>query len=158
LHSPEWRGVERQWRLGLAAVVFAVPTLLSQSVTDTTAFACPATITIGESAAPPWRMEVAKDPGKKGLHKFLRPSIYNGTPGKEEYDLAPDDEQTQGRRVRQSWKLSDYRDNNLFLRCRYAGTGATLVVNLPLPLKTCTFTFQNTGSNQPIAAPEFSCK
>jgi hypothetical protein len=148
----------RLWRLGLAAVVFTAPALFSQQATDTKVFACPAAITTGESAVPPWRIETAKDAGKKGSHKFLRPSIYNGTPGKEEYDLAPDDEQTQGHRVRQTWKLSDYRDNNLFLRCRYLGTETTLVANLPLPLKTCTFTFLNTGASQPIASPEFSCK
>jgi hypothetical protein len=127
----------------------AQPILFSQS---TPQFTCPATITVTESAsvASPWQAETAKSE-----HKFERPSIYNGDPGKQEYDLAPDDTQTTGKRVKQTWNLTDYRKMNLFIRCRYQGTPATVVTNLPAPLKTCTFTFQNT---HPITTPTFTCK
>ncbi len=102
---------------------------------------CPATLQVGKSA-----------------HKFERPSIYNGTPGKEEYDLAPDDTQTKGKQVRETWKLADYRDMNLFLRCRYLGTQEVVVLNLPAPLKTCAFTFVNVPGDHPVASPVFECK
>jgi len=98
------------------------------------------------------------EPTPKMQHRFLRPSLYNGTPGKEEYELAPDDEQIQGKRVTQTWKASSYRDMNLFVRCRYSSTAATVVANLPAQFKTCTFRFQNTGGNQPIADPSFECR
>lgn len=94
----------------------------------------------------------------KTEHKFERPSLYNGTPGKQEYELAPDDTQTQGKQIRQTWNLSDYRDMNLFVRCRYLGTGETVVLNLPTPLKTCMFSFRDVPGDHPVASPVFECK
>jgi len=144
-------------RLLLAAgwLLAAQSILSSQSAPATTPLTCPASIAVTgtASAAAPWQAESAKSE-----HKFERPSIYNGTPGKQEYDLAPDDTQTTGKRVRETWNLSAYRDMNLFLRCRYLGTPATVVTNIPAPLKTCVFSFQNVGGNQPVASPAFECK
>ena len=98
-------------------------------------------------------------PAEVSGHKFLRPSIYNGEPGKQEYELAPDDEkQSAGNMIRQTWNLADYRDMNLFVRCRYDGTNETREKNLPLPLKTCVFAFRNVKGNQPVASPNFGCK
>lgn len=138
----------------LIYLALAAGTLFAQS-SSAPAFACPASIavTATASAPAPWQAE----PAKSG-HKFLRPSVYNGSPGKDEAELAPDDTQTQGKQVKQTWKLSDYRDRNLFLRCRYEGTAATVVTNLPPRLKTCTFTFRNTDGNQPVSSPVFSCR
>src|SRR5579864_8551489 len=86
---------------------------------DPQVFTCPASIAVTATAAAsaPWHSESAK-----AEHKFLRPSIYNGAPGKQEYELAPDEQEPSGKQIKQSWKLSDYRDMNLFVRCRYAGT------------------------------------
>src|SRR5271163_2308821 len=107
-------------RVALAAILLlAVQAILSGQNTSAP-FTCPATISVA-----------------KAEHKFERPSIYNGTPGKQEYELAPDDTQTQGKQIRQTWNLADYRDMNLFVRCRYLGTKQTVVKNLPAPLKTC---------------------
>src|SRR5580658_5893809 len=130
-------------RLPLAAILLlaARSILSSQSAPAPPPLTCPASI---KSA--------------KSEHKFERPSIYNGTPGKQEYDLAPDDTQTAGNRVRETWKLADYRDMNLFLRCRYLGTPATISTNIPAPLKTCVFSFQNVPGNHPVASPVFECK
>lgn len=129
--------------------------LIAPTVLGAQSFSCPVTLSVTEnaSAAAPWLAETAKSD-----HKFLRPSIYNGTPGKNEAELAPDDTQTQGRQVKQTWKLTDYRKENLFLRCRYEGTSATVVTNLPARLKTCTFSFRNMPGNQPVASPVFSCQ
>jgi hypothetical protein len=90
-------------------------------------------------------------------HQFQRPSIYNGSPGKQEYELAPD-EDIHRRTVTQTWKLSDYREMNLFVRCRYAGTGAVVLKPLPQPLKACSFSWRNRGGPQPIADPVFVCR
>jgi hypothetical protein len=130
-------------RLPLAAVLAlaAQSILSSQNAPAPTPFTCPASIQAAKSE-----------------HKFERPSIYNGTPGKEEYELAPDDTQTQGRQVRQTWNLADYRDMNLFVRCRYLRTAETVVANLPAPLKTCIFSFRNASGNQPVTNPVFECK
>lgn len=136
--------------------LLASPALLSsQTAAAAAPLACPATIRVTESASAkaPWHPEAAT-----AEHKFLRPSIYNGEPGKDEAELAPDDTQTRGKQVTQTWKLSDYRDRNLFLRCRYDGTASTLVVNLPARLTTCTFSFRNMPGNQPVAAPVFACQ
>ena len=130
-------------RLTLAAVLLlaAQSILSSQSAPAPTPLTCPASI---------------KD--AKSEHKFERPSIYNGTPGKEEYELAPDDTQTQGKQIKQTWNLADYRDMNLFVRCRYLGVKQTVVENLPAPLKTCIFSFRDMPGNQPVASPVFECK
>jgi hypothetical protein len=113
----------------------------SQSAPVPAAFTCPAFLKLAKSD-----------------RKFERPSIYNGTPGKREYELAPGDTVTKGKDVRQTWNLADYRDMNLFVRCRYIGTKETVTLNLPAPLKTCEFTFRDMPGNQPVASPVFACK
>jgi hypothetical protein len=143
-------------RLAFAAglLIAADSILSSQRVSVPTPLTCPASITVtGTASAPaPWQAVSGKSD-----HKFERPSIYNGTPGKQEYDLAPDDTQTAGKRVRETWNLADYRDMNLFLRCRYLGTAATVVTSIPAPLKTCVFSFQNVAGDHPVASPAFEC-
>jgi hypothetical protein len=130
----------RFW-LAAGLLLAAQSTLSSQNVTAATPLTCPASIKAAKSE-----------------HKFERPSIYNGTPGKQEYELAPDDTQTQGKQVRETWNLADYRDMNLFVRCRYLGTAATVVADIPAPLKTCIFSFHNVSGNQPVVSPVFECK
>lgn len=127
----------------LIAVLFLAgqSILSSQSTPGSVPLTCPATIK-----------------GAKTEHKFARPSIFNGTPGKQEYELAPDDTQTKGRQVRETWNIGDYRDMNLFVRCRYLGTSATVVIDIPAPVKTCVFSFQNVPGNHPVAYPVFVCK
>jgi hypothetical protein len=144
-------------RLVLAAglLLAAQSILTSQTAPPAAPLTCPASImvTAAASVVTPWQAESAKSE-----HKFERPSIYNGMPGKQEYGLAPDDTQTAGKRVQETWKLADYRDTNLFVRCRYLGTLATVVTNIPAPLKTCVFSFQNVAGNHPVASPAFECK
>jgi hypothetical protein len=101
--------------------------------------ACPATITVTESAEATggWRATPAQVP-----HLFERVSVLNGTQGGKEYDLAPDDEKAAGAAVVQTWFLKDYRSMNLFVRCRYHDTAVTLAMDLPASMQTCTFTFE----------------
>jgi hypothetical protein len=117
---------------------------------------CPGSILVSESgvAHDSWKVET----GAPIEHRFLRPSIFNGTPGKEEYDLAPDGQHVKGNHVEQVWTLTDYRDRGLFLRCRYQGTQVTLSVEIPPPFKTCSFSFRNLSGNQPVSSPVFECR
>ena len=91
-------------------------------------------------------------------HEFLRVSIYNGVPGKQEYELAPDDNGSHGNDVRQSWNLSDYRDSALFVRCRFADTSTVVIKDLPNNLQKCLFTWRNRGGEHPIVHPAFLCR
>lgn len=126
----------------LAGLLMAAPSIVyGQSTPTAKPLTCPVSIKVAKSD-----------------HKFERPSIYNGTPGKQEYDLAPDDTQTQGKQVKETWNLADYRDMNLFVRCRYLGTKETVVINLPAPLKICIFSFRDMPGDQPVASPVFECK
>ena len=113
--------------------MLVLPLALYGQSAPAAAFACPASIAVTETAAaaPPWQGEKTTS-----VYQFLRPSIYTGSPGKDEAELAPDETQTQGKQVTQIWKLSDYRRENTFLRCRYENTAVTVVSNLPAPLKT----------------------
>jgi len=63
------------------------------------------------------------------------------TPGGQEYDLAPDAEKNLAGKITQTWNLKDYRTMNLFLRCRYHDTSATLFMDVPTSYTSCTFTF-----------------
>jgi hypothetical protein len=85
---------------------------------------------------PPWKPATAQSD-----HSFERSSLTNGTPGAQEYDLAPDDEKTTAGKTIQTWNLKDYRTMNLFLRCRYHDTSATLFIDIPATYTNSTLTF-----------------
>ena len=53
---------------------------------STRAFSCPAHVMVSASATVQgaWKVEGSG----QSYHKFLRPSIFNGTPGREEFELA----------------------------------------------------------------------
>jgi len=122
---------------------------------ETAAFACPASITVSETAAAldGWSAE----PGSS-KHRFRMPKIYNGKPGGEEYELKPDGQKTVGKKTIFLWKLSDYRDLNLFVRCVYHGTPATVTANIPAALTTCTATLELTPKGEVIGRSEMTCK
>jgi len=151
MSSTRWTVVVRALFTGMlsgSSVLWAQPTA------NPAAFSCPATVTVSETAVAsvPWRAESGKTE-----RRFSRPSIYNGTPGKQEFELAPDNQRSSDQRIRQDWKLAEYRNMNLFVRCHYAGTAATLVIDLPMPLQSCTFSFQNVTGKPPMS-PVFECK
>lgn len=120
-----------------------------------TGFACPASITVSETAAAPdgWSAE----PGSS-KHRFQMPKIYNGKPGGEEYELKPDGQKTAGKKTIFLCKLSDYRDLNLFVRCVYHGTPATVTADIPAALKTCTATLELTPKGEVVGRSEMACK
>jgi hypothetical protein len=92
-----------------------------------------------------------------GAHALMNASVLNGTPGKEEYDLTPDDETRLRGRVALSWNLKDYRDMNLFVRCHYRGTSAVINANLPAHLTTCSVTLQLNKRQDIIGESRMSC-
>jgi hypothetical protein len=135
---------------GLLALAF-VPVAGGQ----TAAFACPASITVSEAATAPegWAAEAGSS-----KHRFRMPKIYNGKPGGEEYELKPDGQKTVGKKTIFLWKLSDYRDLNLFVRCVYHGTPATVTADIPAALTTCTATLELTPKGEVIGRSEMACK
>ncbi|MGA3098549.1 MAG: STY0301 family protein [Bryobacteraceae bacterium] len=108
--------------------------------------ACPATLTPSGAA------------GQGAAHEFERVNIYNGTSGREEYDLAPDDQTQAGRKITQMWFLKDYRSMKIFVRCRYRGTEAVTTLDVPAKYQRCTFTFKMDKKNDIVGKSEFSCK
>jgi hypothetical protein len=145
------------WILTACAPLLIAPAAFCQSgPAAARPFTCPASVNVTESAAapPPWNAE-SSGPAE---HRFLRPSIFNGAPGKQEYELAPDSQNAPGQVVKQTWRLSDYRDNNLCVRCRYEGTAVTLTSDLPARLKICSFSFRNPPGDHPITSPVFGCR
>ena len=86
------------------------------------------------------------------------PKIYNGKPGGEEYELKPDGQKTVGKKTIFLWKLTDYRDLNLFVRCVYHGTSATVTADIPASLTTCTATLELSPKGDVIGRSEMACK
>jgi len=91
-------------------------------------------------------------------HLFERINIYNGKPGGEEYDLAPDDQTEAGPKITQVWFLKDYRSMAIFVRCRYRGTSAVTTLDVPAKYQKCTLTFEMDKKQNIIGKSEFSCK
>jgi len=135
---------------GLIALAF-----VTEASGQTDAFACPVTITVSETAAATdgWSAEAGSS-----KHRFQMPKIYNGKPGGEEYELKPDGQKTVGKKTIFLWKLSDYRDLNLFVRCVYHGTSATVTADIPASLTTCTATLELSPKGDVIGRSEMACK
>jgi hypothetical protein len=135
---------------GLIALAF-----VTEASGQTDAFACPVTITVSETAAATdgWSAEAGSS-----KHRFQMPKIYNGKPGGEEYELKPDGQKTVGKKTIFLWKLTDYRDLNLFVRCVYHGTSATVTADIPTALKTCTATLELSPKGDVIGRSEMACK
>ena len=125
-------------------LVLAVPVALAAA--SATPLTCPATLN------PPGAT------GQGAAREFERINIYNGKPGGEEYDLAPDDQTEAGRKITQMWFLKDYRSMPVFVRCRYRGTNAVTTLDVPAKYQKCTFTFEMDKKNAIIGKSEFSCK
>jgi hypothetical protein len=131
-------------RLFAALLSLAIPfALAAQTPTPLT---CPATTSpAGTNSHTPAR-------------EFERINIYNGKPGGEEYDLAPDDQTETGPKITQTWFLKDYRSMPIFVRCRYRGTTAVTTLDVPAKYRKCTLTFEMDKKNNIVGKSEFSCK
>ena len=121
-------------------VLFAVAVLApAASAQGKSAFACPANLTVTEQAQ---SLEGWAGAPAKTEHALQTAKIYNGNPGKEEYDLRPDDEAQKGKSAILTWILKDYRSMNLFVRCFYYDTKATITANIPAPVNKCSVTLE----------------
>jgi hypothetical protein len=141
-------------RLGWFAIVFLVLNGICSAQTAAP-FSCPATLVVAEQPRP--------TPGWSGAsgnneHRFKTVSVYNGHSGKEEYELKPNDESKQGHAVTLSWRLKDYRDMNLFVRCFYYDTQATITADLPARLSTCSVSLQLDAKNEITGRSTMSCR
>jgi hypothetical protein len=116
--------------------------------------ACPASIAVNESAAPlpGWSLESGKT-----RRAFERISVYNRDASGKEYDLAPDDQNQDGKRITQTWDVKAYRTMAVYVRCRYRGTSATLSQELPPPVGSCTFRYVAGSHGEVAAKPEMDC-
>lgn len=66
--------------------------------------------------------------------------------------------QSKGGNFTQVWRLGDYRDMNLFLRCRYRNTDAVLNIDLTRPLQTCTCRFRLDPKGELLGQSVVTCK
>ena len=139
----------------ICALVAAAAALRGQTSSGAGSLSCPEAITVVETAAPAggWQPEAAKVE-----RRFERVSIYNGNPGKDEYDLAPDDQKQDGKKVVQTWKLKGYRSMNVFLRCRYRGTSVSLYRDVPASVEECTLSFETDGAGKIAGKPVAVCR
>ena len=138
----------------LALFAAAVLTPLSTAQTKT-AFACPATLTVTEQAQ---TLEGWSGPAVKADHGLQTAKVYNGNPGKEEYDLRPDDEAQKGKTVLLTWVLKDYRTMNLFVRCFYYDTKATVTANIPASVNKCSVTLEMKADGTIVGKSQMKCE
>jgi hypothetical protein len=122
---------------------------------DSRSFACPSTLTVTEQAQTPVGWSGAN---AKGEHQLKTAKVYNGDAGKKEFDLKPDDQTKQGKNLILSWSLKDYRDMNLFARCFYYDTNATVTANIPSALTKCSVTLEMTSNNQIVGKSQMKCQ
>jgi hypothetical protein len=140
----------------LSSVVAVSAALLLTPAAFAQAFSCPATATVTEQAQGPqgW----AAGPAVKAEHALQTAKIYNGNPGKEEYDLAPDDDVKQGKNALLSWIVKDYRQMNVFVRCFYFDTKATITANIPPAITKCSVKLEMTANGTIVGKTQMTCQ
>jgi len=116
---------------------------------------CPANITVAETVAPISSWSVVPT---KVQRSFERISVFNGTPGGQEYDLAPDDQKEKGTRITQTWNVKAYRTMPVFIRCRYRGTSVVLLQDLPLEITTCTLRITTDAKGNITGESNMECR
>ena len=72
--------------------------------------------------------------------------------------VAPDDTAKQGKNVLLTWAVKDYRQENLFVRCFYFDTGATVTANIPAAVNKCSVTLELTSSGQIVGKSRMKCQ
>jgi hypothetical protein len=142
----------RQPLLALFTAALLAPAAAAQAKV---AFACPATLTVTEQAQTP---EGWAGTAVKAEHALQAAKIYNGNPGKEEYDLRPDDEAQKGKSLLLTWILKDYRTMNLFVRCFYYDTKATVTANIPAPVNKCSVTLEMKADGTIVGKSQMKCE
>jgi hypothetical protein len=116
---------------------------------------CPSNVTVVETVAPISGWSVAPATTRRS---FERISVYNGTPGGQEYDLAPDDQKEKGNKITQTWDVKAYRSMNVFIRCRYHDTSAVLLRELSSDVTSCTLQFTAAANGAISADSTVECR
>jgi hypothetical protein len=142
----------RQILLMLSAAALLSPAASAQAKY---AFACPATLTVTEQAQ---TSEGWTGAAVKAEHALQTAKIYNGNSGKDEYDLRPDDEAQKGKSLLLTWALKDYRTMNLFVRCFYYDTKATVTANIPASVNKCSVALEMKGDGTIVGKSQMKCE
>jgi hypothetical protein len=149
---------DRSSRIGIfivACSIWASGLVWADDPLPDTSLTCPATLEVAETAIPVSGWQVGNATGRRKLERI---SIYNGTNGSREFELAPDDQKEERNRITQVWHLTGYRSINIFLRCRYRGTQVVLSKDIPGSFKTCTFVFNSDKVGNISGTPSFACR
>ncbi|MGH6933539.1 MAG: STY0301 family protein [Dongiaceae bacterium] len=117
---------------------------LSGGATAVELVLCPESLKIADEVRAPAGWTATNGVNERA---FLRISVLNMDSGGREYDLHPDDEEQNGPLLTQIWKLVDYRDLPIVLRCHYQDTVSTIEGELPATLTTCSQTFVHDPTN-----------
>jgi hypothetical protein len=99
-----------------------------------------------------WRSE----PSTK-VARFERISVFNEQQGRR-FDLAPDTQKRRGTQVTQVWTLRAYRSLPVFLQCRYHGTEASLITQVPDGIERCTLQFSMGARGRVSGASSMICR
>ena len=137
------------------AMLLAVSLARAQETPRKQTLSCPATIRVTETAR---AVDSWKGSTVTVERPFERVSIYNGEDGGKEYELAPDEQKEEGKRISQLWNLKGYRSMNIFMRCRYRDTGAVLSINIPATIQTCRFIFELDPKGKILGKPTAGCQ
>ncbi len=97
-------------------------------------------------------------PAKAHGHAFERISILNVDTAGKEYDLAPDAGRKTGGLVEQTWKLTDYRDMAVVLRCHYRDSAEVISLPVPAQVKSCSFRYLAAKDGGVAGGAEMDCK
>jgi hypothetical protein len=137
-------------------LILSAAALLSPASAQTKiAFACPASLTVTEQAQ---TSEGWTGAAVKSEHALQTAKIYNGNPGKEEYDLRPDDEVQKGKSALMTWVVKDYRSMNVFVRCYYYDTKATVTANIPAPVNKCSVSLETKADGTIVGKSQMKCE
>lgn len=136
-------------------ILLALPVAQAQQAARKQTLSCPAAIRVTETAR---AVDGWKGSSVTVERPFERISIYNGEDGGKEYELAPDEQKEEGKRISQLWNLKGYRTMNIFMRCRYRDTGAVLSTNVPTSVETCRFVFELDPKGKIMGKPTAGCQ
>ena len=125
---------------------------------------CPASLTVQAQPEAPggWSPYPAKD-----QHAFAGVALVEGDRTAQMTSpaptaLEPDRSLRRGRSEIRQWDFPAARRDNVFLICRYAGTQATLAIDLPRTVRRCQITEETDARgmvlDKPATAPQFLCR
>jgi hypothetical protein len=130
----------------IALLAAASLALLAAPAAAQTPFRCPDTVQVTEQPVAP--AGFSSEPGR-AEHRFLQASFFEGAQSDRSGSLAPDSDQRRANVVSQVFNFPNPRTRPVYVLCRYRDTTATLLVDLPAGVTTCTLIFaynQRTGA------------